>query len=155
MLVGDSLGNTALGLPSTIEVTLEMMIHHCAAVSRGVQRALLIGDMPFMTYKVSAEQALVNCGRLIQEGHMEGVKIEGGVEAAPTIARLVEAGVPVMGHIASSRSRFTPRGATASRAATRPAPSACCATPTHLEEAGAFSIVLEGIPLRCRGTHHQ
>lgn len=146
VLVGDSLGNTALGLPSTIEVTLEMMIHHCAAVSRGVQRALLIGDMPFMTYKVSAEQALVNCGRLIQEGHMEGVKIEGGVEAAPTIARLVEAGVPVMGHIGLLPQSFHAQGGYRIQGRDEAGAERLLRDAHALEEAGAFSIVLEGIP---------
>jgi 3-methyl-2-oxobutanoate hydroxymethyltransferase len=146
ILVGDSLGNTALGLPGTIEVTLEMMLHHCAAVSRGVQRALQIGDMPFMTYKISPEQALANCGRMIQEGHMEAVKIEGGVEVAPTVERLVDAGIPVMGHIGLLPQSFHAQGGYRIQGRDEANAGRLVKDAHALEEAGVFSIVLEGIP---------
>ena len=99
LLVGDSLGDTALGLETTIGVTMEAMIHHCRAVCRGAERALIVGDMPFMSYKINAEQAMKEAGRMIQQGGVEAVKLEGGTEIAPTVERLVKAGLPVMGHV--------------------------------------------------------
>lgn len=146
VLVGDSLGNTALGLPSTVEVTLEMMLHHCAAVSRGIQRVLQIGDMPFMTYKISPEQAMANCGRMIQEGHMEAVKIEGGVEVAPMIERMVQAGIPVMGHIGLLPQSYHAQGGYRVQGRDEANAARLMADARALEEAGAFSMVLEGIP---------
>lgn len=146
VLVGDSLGNTALGLPGTIEVTLEMMLHHCAAVSRGVQRALRIGDMPFMTYKISPEQALANCGRMIQEGHMEAVKIEGGVEVAPMVERLVQAGLPVMGHIGLLPQSYHAQGGHRIQGRDEANAMRLAADAQALQDAGVFAMVLEGIP---------
>jgi len=99
VLAGDSLGNVVLGLDNTIAVTLEDMIRHCAAVRRGVERAMVVADMPFMTHRVSPEQALANAARLMQEGGAEAVKLEGGEEIAATVKRLVTAGIPVMGHV--------------------------------------------------------
>ena len=99
ILVGDSLGMAVLGYPNTLSVTLEESLHHCAAVKRGAPDAFVIGDMPFMTYHVSPEQALVNAARYLQEAHCDAVKIEGDRFMAPTVARLTAAGVPVMGHI--------------------------------------------------------
>ena len=99
LLVGDSLGNVLLGYDDTIPVTLDAMIHHTAAVARARPKALVVADMPFMTYHLSAEQALANAGRLIQEGGAEAVKLEGGATVAPTIARITDAGIPVMGHL--------------------------------------------------------
>jgi 3-methyl-2-oxobutanoate hydroxymethyltransferase len=99
LLVGDSVGNNILGYESTIPVTMEEMIHHTKAVRRGVKRALLIGDMPFLSYQVSAEQALANAGRFLKEGGADAVKLEGGAEMADIINLLVRRGIPVMGHI--------------------------------------------------------
>src|SRR5690606_7415684 len=99
ILVGDSLGMVALGLDSTIPVTLDMMVHHTAAVRRGANRAFVIADMPFLTYGVSRDESLKNAGRLIQEAGAEAVKIEGGVTMADTIKAMVDAGIPVLAHI--------------------------------------------------------
>src|ERR687887_1050521 len=99
ILVGDSLGMVVLGYDTTLPVTLEMMIHHTAAVSRGVKRALIVADMPFLTFQLSLEEAMRNAGRLIQEGGAAAVKIEGGRQIVETAKRLVEIGIPVMGHL--------------------------------------------------------
>lgn len=146
ILVGDSLGNTALGLPDTIGVTMEAMIHHSQAVSRGAQRALIVADMPFMSYKINAEQAMEQAARLIQSGKAEAVKLEGGSEIAPTVERLVQAGLPVMGHVgllpqsvhAMGGYRVQGKGEAGGRRLLDDARS--------LEQAGAFCVVLEGIP---------
>src|SRR5690349_14790666 len=99
LLVGDSLGHVILGMDTTIPVTLETMIHHTRAVSRGASRALIVADMPFLTYQVSVEQALSNAGRLFQEGGAAAVKLEGGRAVASTVRQLTAAGLPVMGHV--------------------------------------------------------
>ncbi len=151
ILVGDSLGNTALGMPDTIGTTLDVMIHHGAAVARAAGRALTIGDMPFMTFKISPEQALANAGRMMQEGRMKAVKLEGGREIAPTVARLVSAGIPVLGHIglvpqsyhALGGYRIQGRGETEAKRLMNDA--------IALEEAGAFGLVLEKMPTALAG----
>jgi 3-methyl-2-oxobutanoate hydroxymethyltransferase len=145
VLVGDSLGNTALGLSSTVEVTLEMMIHHCAAVSRGVERALLVGDMPFMSAKVSPEQALTHCGRMIQEGRMEAVKLEGGNEITPIVERLVMAGLPVMGHIGLLPQSVHAQGGYRVQGRDEAQALILIEDAMRLEDAGAFAVVIEGI----------
>src|SRR5512135_576673 len=99
ILVGDSLGMVVLGYETTLSVTMEDMLHHCKAVSRGARRAHLIGDMPFMSYQVSASEALRNAGRFLQEAGMDAVKLEGGRDIASTISAIVAAGIPVMGHL--------------------------------------------------------
>ena len=104
LLVGDSLGNVILGLDTTIPVTLEAMLHHTRAVTRGANRALVVADMPFLTYQVSPEQALQNAARLFQEGCAAAVKLEGGRPVAKTVRRLTAAGLPVMGHVGLTRS---------------------------------------------------
>lgn len=101
ILVGDSLGNTILGYETTIPVTLEQMLHHTKAVTRATRRALVIADMPFLTFQISPEEALRNAGRLIQEGGAHAVKLEGGGPIVETVSRLVRAGIPVMGHLLS------------------------------------------------------
>jgi 3-methyl-2-oxobutanoate hydroxymethyltransferase len=146
ILVGDSLGNTALGYPTTIEVTMEMMIHHCAAVARGVHGAFRVGDMPFMAYKVSPEQALANCGRMIQEGSMEAVKMEGGEYLVPTVERLVQAGIPVMGHVGLLPQSFHAQGGNRIQGRDELEAARLLRDAKLLEEAGAFMVVLEGIP---------
>src|SRR5713226_7711240 len=102
LLVGDSLGNVILGLDTTIPVTLDAMIHHTRAVTRGTNRALVVADMPFLTYQVSPEQALQNAARLFQEGGAAAVKLEGGRAVAETVRRVTQAGLPVMGHVGLS-----------------------------------------------------
>ena len=99
ILVGDSLGMVVLGYETTIPVTMDVMLHHTKAVVRGTQQAIVIGDMPFMTYHLSVEQALQNAGRFIQEAGAQAVKLEGGVNVAEKVRRIVECGIPVMGHI--------------------------------------------------------
>jgi 3-methyl-2-oxobutanoate hydroxymethyltransferase len=151
LLVGDSLGMVVLGYDSTLPVTLEMMIHHTAAVTRGAKRALVVADMPFLTYQLSVEEAMRNAGRLIQEGGAAAVKIEGGRQIVDTAKRLVDIGVPVMGHIGLTPQSvhqlggFRPQGRD-SEAADRLAKDA-----ETLERAGAFSIVLESIPADLAG----
>ncbi len=146
VLVGDSLGNVVAGYESTLPVTLDNMIYHGSAVCRGVSRALVTVDMPFLTYQISAEQALANCGRLLAETGANAVKIEGGSERiAETVARLVEIGIPVMGHLG-----FTPQSVNAIgvRVQGREAEGEArlMAEARRLDDAGAFAIVLELIP---------
>lgn len=146
ILVGDSLAMTALGFATTIPVTLDMMIHHCAAVARGATIPLLVGDMPFMSYKISADQALVNAGRMIQEGGMEAVKIEGGAEMAPTTERLVQAGIPVMGHIGLMPQSFHAQGGFRVQGRGEGDLERLLNDARSLDQAGAFLIVLEAMP---------
>ena len=146
ILVGDSLGMVVLGYPNTLPVTMEDMLHHSKAVSRGAKFALLIGDMPFMSYQVSTEEAVRNAGRFLQEAGMEAVKLEGGRERVEAIRAIIGAGIPVMGHLGltpqsvNQLGGFRPQGKTAS-AAKRLIEDALL-----LEEAGCFSIVLESVP---------
>jgi 3-methyl-2-oxobutanoate hydroxymethyltransferase len=148
ILVGDSLGMVVLGYPNTLPVTMDEMLHHCRAVARGAKSALLIGDMPFMSYQVSVEEALRNAGRFLQEGGMDAVKLEGGRERLDAVRAIVAAGIPVMGHLGltpqsvNQLGGFRPQGRTAA-AAKRLLEDALL-----LEEAGAFSLVLESVPAR-------
>jgi len=146
VLVGDSLGNTALGLDNPTQVTLRDMLPHCVAVARGVRRALRVGDMPFMTYKISPEQALENCGRMIQESNMEAVKLEGGREVALTVERLVGAGIPVMGHIGLTPQSYHAMGGYRVQGRDEAAAQRLLDDAQALAAAGAFALVLEGIP---------
>lgn len=146
ILVGDSLGMVVLGYDSTVPVTMEEMLHHTRAVMRGTQRAFVLGDMPFMSYQVSVEQAVGNAGRFIKEGGCDGVKLEGGREVVPQVEGLCRAGIPVCGHIgltpqtATNLSGFKVRGREAAAA------SALVEDALALEEAGAFMLVLECVP---------
>jgi 3-methyl-2-oxobutanoate hydroxymethyltransferase len=146
ILVGDSLAMVVLGYPNTLPVTMEEMLHHSRAVARGAQLALLIGDMPFMSYQVSVEDAVRNAGRFLQQGGMDAVKLEGGRERADAVRAIVGAGIPVMGHLGltpqsiNQLGGFRPQGKTAS-AAKRLLEDALL-----LEEAGCFSLVLESVP---------
>ena len=148
ILVGDSLGMVVLGYPNTLPVTMEDMIHHCKAVARGAKFALLIGDMPFMSYQASTEEAVRNAGRFLQEAGMDAVKLEGGRERVEAVRAIVSAGIPVMGHLGltpqsvNQLGGFRPQGKTAS-AAKRLIEDALL-----LEEAGCFSIVLESVPAK-------
>jgi 3-methyl-2-oxobutanoate hydroxymethyltransferase len=148
ILVGDSLGMVVLGYENTLPVTMEDMLHHCRAVSRGAHYALLIGDMPFMSYQVSIEQAVRNAGRFLQEAGMDAVKLEGGRERLEAVKAIVAAGIPVMGHLGLTPQSvhqlggFRPQGRTAG-AAHRLLEDALL-----LQEAGCFSLVLESIPAR-------
>jgi len=148
ILVGDSLGMVVLGYENTLPVTMDEMLHHCRAVRRGTKTALLIGDMPFMSYQVSVEEAVLNAGRFLQQGGMEAVKLEGGRERLDVIRAIVGAGIPVMGHLGLTPQSinmfggFRPQGRTAATA------EKMLEDASLLEEAGCFSLVLEFVPAR-------
>jgi 3-methyl-2-oxobutanoate hydroxymethyltransferase len=146
LLVGDSLGNVILGYETTIPVTLEAMIHHSRAVANGARRALVVADMPFLTYHASVEDAVRNAGRLIQEGGAAAVKMEGGVAITPMVRRVVELGIPVMGHIGLIPQSVHRLGGYRMVGKTAGEASALMDDAQALEEAGAFSVVLECIP---------
>jgi 3-methyl-2-oxobutanoate hydroxymethyltransferase len=145
ILVGDSLGMVALGFGSTIPVTVEIMIHHTAAVSRAAKSAFLIADMPFMSYKISPEQALQTAGRLVQEGGAEAVKLEGGEEVAPAIAKIVAAGIPVMGHVGLMPQSVHRHGGYRVQGRDEETVGELLAAAKAVEDAGAFSVVLEAV----------
>ncbi len=145
ILVGDSLGQVMLGYDSTVPVTMEDMLHHTKAVSRGVQRALVIGDMPFMSYSVSEEEAMRNAARFLQEAGARAVKMEGAA-VAPTVARLVAAGVPVMGHLGLTPQSINVLGRHRVQGKTREAAARILRDAIRLEEAGIFALVLETVP---------
>jgi 3-methyl-2-oxobutanoate hydroxymethyltransferase len=146
LLVGDSLGHVILGLNTTIHVTLDAVIHHTRAVTRGASRALVVADMPFLTYQVSAEQAMRNAAKLFQEGGAAAVKIEGGSAVAETVRRLTAAGLPVMGHVGLTPQHVHRLGGMRRQARDEQAAQELLRDAMALEEAGAFAIVLEAIP---------
>ncbi len=146
ILVGDSLGMVVLGYESTIPVTMADMLHHTKAVVRGTKRALVIGDMPFMTYHASTSDALYNAGRFIQEGGAQAVKLEGGERVAEVVHRVVECGIPVMGHIGLTPQSIHQLGGYKAQGKTPEAASRLLKDARALDEAGAFAIVLETIP---------
>jgi len=146
LLVGDSVGMVVLGYDTTVPVTLEAMIHHTAAVSRGTGRALVIGDMPFLTYQTTAADAVRNAGRLMQEGGAEAVKLEGGSAIIDVVKRLVDVGVPVMGHLGLLPQSVHQVGGFLRQATNPRDADILLADALALEEAGAFAVVLEAIP---------
>jgi 3-methyl-2-oxobutanoate hydroxymethyltransferase len=146
LLVGDSLGNVILGLDTTIPVTLDAMIHHTRAVTRGTNRALVVADMPFLTYQVSPEQAMQNAARLFQEGGAAAVKLEGGRAVAETVRRVTQAGLPVMGHVGLTPQHVHQLGGMRQQARNDEAAHELIADALALEDAGAFALVLEAIP---------
>lgn len=147
VLVGDSLGQVFAGEDSTLPVTLDQMIYHARAVRRGVKRALLVVDMPFLTYQVSAEEAVRNCGRVLQEAGVQAVKVEGGhEEMARTIRKLVAAGIPVMGHLGLTPQSVHRLGGYRLVGKQEAEREALLADAQRLVEAGCFSIVLEMLP---------
>ncbi|MGA2136832.1 MAG: 3-methyl-2-oxobutanoate hydroxymethyltransferase [Bryobacteraceae bacterium] len=146
LLVGDSLGMVVLGYETTLPVTLDAMVHHTRAVSRGAARALVVADMPFLTYQVSLEEALRNAGRLIQDGGAAAVKLEGGGPAVEACARLVESGIPVMGHLGLLPQSVHQLGGFRPQAQQETDAGQLLADAQALEQAGAFAIVLESIP---------
>ncbi len=146
ILVGDSVGNVLLGYENSIPVTMDEMIHHCGAVSRGVKRAMVIGDMPFMSYQVSAGEAVRNAGRFLKEAGAEAVKLEGGREVYDTIKRIVESGIPVMGHLGLTPQSVYKLGGYGTRGETEEQALKILEDAKGLDEAGVFSIVLEKIP---------
>jgi 3-methyl-2-oxobutanoate hydroxymethyltransferase len=145
ILVGDSLGQVVLGYGSTVPVTMDDMVRHTAAVSRGVERALVIGDMPFLSYNVSVEEALRNAGRLMQEGGARAVKLEGGA-VAEVVERMVAAGIPVMGHLGLTPQSINVFGRHRVQGKTREDATRILEDARRLEEAGIFALVLETVP---------
>ncbi|MBI1729616.1 3-methyl-2-oxobutanoate hydroxymethyltransferase [Candidatus Acetothermia bacterium] len=146
VLVGDSVGNNVLGYEETVPVTMEEMIHHTKAVRRGVKRALLIGDMPFMSFNVSNEKAIENAGRFIKEAGADAVKLEGGEEMADRVEALDRAGIAVMGHLGFTPQRISQLGGHKVQGRTEAVAKKLLADAKLLEEAGAFSLILELVP---------
>lgn len=155
LLVGDSLGMVVLGDDTTVGVTLDMMVHHCRAVARGAARALVVADMPFLTYHTSVADAIRNAGRLIQDGRAAAVKLEGGAAAAEVVRSLTNAGIPVMGHLGLLPQHVHRLGGFRAVGKSHDEAEQLLADAHILEEAGAFSLVLESIPaeLARRVTH--
>jgi len=151
ILVGDSLAMVALGYETTLPVTLEEMLHHTRAVARGAARALVVGDLPFLSYQVSREEALRSAGRMLKEGNAQAVKLEGGLEVAGTVAALLEAGIPVMGHIGLTPQAVHRMGGYKVQGRTAEAAARLLKDAVALERAGAFSLVLEGLPWQVAG----
>ena len=143
ILVGDSLGTTVLGLESEVRVTLDDMLHHTKAVMRGARRPLVVADMPFMSYQAGVEQAVRNAGRLLQEGGANAVKLEGGQPVLQTVQRIVDAGVPVMGHLGVTPQSAYQIGRYRVRGRTGTVANQLLEDALALEAAGAFAIVLE------------
>ena len=148
LLVGDSVGTVLLGYDSTLPVTMEDMLHHTKAVTRARTTAMVVGDMPFMSYQVSAEQAVMNAGRLVQEGGADAVKLEGGARVVEAARRIVEAGIPVMGHLGLTPQSVLAFGGYKVQARGEADQERLIADARALEEAGCFAIVLEGIPAK-------
>jgi 3-methyl-2-oxobutanoate hydroxymethyltransferase len=148
ILVGDSLAMVVLGYENTLPVTMEEMLHHARAVARGAKSSLLIGDMPFMSYQVSVEEAVRNAGRFLQQGGMDAVKLEGGRERADAVRAIVGVGIPVMGHLGLTPQSVHQLGGFRAQGKNAIAAKRLLEDAQILEEAGAFSIVLESVPAR-------
>jgi 3-methyl-2-oxobutanoate hydroxymethyltransferase len=146
ILVGDSLAMTVLGLNSTVPVTVEEMIHHIKPVARGAPNAMIVGDMPFGSYHQSREQAIMNATRLMKEGECDVVKLEGGVEAAGMVRAIVQAGIPVMGHIGLTPQTISKLGGFRVQGKGLEAAKGLLDDALAVEEVGAFSVVLECVP---------
>ena len=148
ILVGDSLAMVVLGHPDTLSVTMDEMLHHARAVRRGASRALLIGDMPFMSYQADEAEALRNAGRFLKEAGMEAVKLEGGRAAAAAVRKIVRAGIPVQGHVGLTPQSVNALGGWKVQGRTATAARALLEDALALEDAGCFSLVLESVPDR-------
>lgn len=146
ILVGDSLGNVILGYENTLSVTMEDMIHHTAAVTRGAKNALVIADMPFMSYQASVYDAVTNAGRLIKEGHASAVKLEGGASVCNQIRAIVDAGIPVCGHLGLTPQSINAFGGFKVQGKTEECARKLIEDAKLIEQAGAFAVVLECIP---------
>ena len=146
ILVGDSVGMVVQGRGSTLPVTMDEMVYHCRCVSRGVQNALLVGDMPFLSYHVSTEEAVRNAGRLVQEGGADAVKLEGGGDMADVVRAIVHAQIPVMGHIGLTPQSVNMFGGFKVQGKEEARARALIKDALALEEAGVFCIVLEAVP---------
>ncbi|HUV05638.1 MAG TPA: 3-methyl-2-oxobutanoate hydroxymethyltransferase [Armatimonadota bacterium] len=145
-LVGDSLGMVVLGYETTLPVTMEDMLHHTAAVVRGVQRAMVVADMPFMSYQISPEQAMANAGRFLQEAGAHAVKLEGGRPMVETIRRIVDVGIPVLGHLGYTPQSVHKFGGPRIQGKTESDAQRILNDARALEQAGVFAIVLELVP---------
>lgn len=148
ILVGDSLGMVVLGYPTTLSVTMEDMLHHCKAVARGAKSALLVGDMPFMSFQVSVSEAVRNAGRFLQEAGMDAVKLEGGRDRLEAVRAIVSAGIPVQGHIGLTPQSVNQFGGFRPQGRTAQAARLLLEDALLLEQAGCFSLVLESVPAR-------
>lgn len=148
ILVGDSLGNVILGYEDTISVTMEDMIHHGAAVARGAKNALVVVDMPFMSYQTSVYDAVVNAGRLMKEARAGAVKLEGGKEVCPQIHGIVQAGIPVMAHLGLTPQSIHAFGGFKVQGKTKAAAQKLLEDARAVQEAGAFAVVLECVPAK-------
>lgn len=148
ILVGDSLGMVVLGYETTLPVTMDEMLHHCRAVARGARYALLIGDMPFMSYQASVTDAVRNAGRFLQQAGMDAVKLEGGRERLDAIQAIVGAGIPVMGHLGLTPQSVHQLGGFRAQGKSLPAARRLLEDALKLQDAGCFGIVLEAVPAR-------
>ncbi len=146
ILVGDSLAMTVLGYPDTVAITVDEMLHHCKAVARGAQHALLVGDMPFMSYQIDRAEAIRNAGRFLKEAQMDAVKLEGGGDVVDTIRFIVKAGIPVMGHLGLTPQTATMLGGYKIQAKTAETAQTLLDDALALQDAGCFAIVIEAIP---------
>jgi 3-methyl-2-oxobutanoate hydroxymethyltransferase len=146
VLVGDSLGSVVLGYESTVPVTMDDILYHTRAVVRATHRAIVVADMPFMSYQANADEAVRNAGRLLQEGGATAVKLEGGSHVAPLVRRMVECGIPVMGHLGLTPQSVNQFGGHKVQGKTPAAAAKLINDARALEEAGAFAVVLETIP---------
>ena len=146
LLVGDSLGMVIQGHDTTLPVTVDEVIYHCRAVARGTRYAQVVGDMPFLSHQLNAEQALTNAGRFLAEGGAKAVKLEGGINAAPTIRRLVQAGIPVMGHVGLTPQSVHAMGGFRVQGKTESDAERVLQDALAVADAGAYSLVLEGVP---------
>lgn len=146
LLVGDSLGMVMLGYEDTLSVTMEDMIHHSKAVARGAKRALIVTDLPFMSYQISVEDAVYNAGRLLKEGRAQAVKLEGGEEVCPQIKAIVQAAIPVMGHLGLTPQSVNTFGGFKVQGRDESAARKIIRSALAVEAAGAFAVVLECVP---------
>ncbi|MEG2171795.1 MAG: 3-methyl-2-oxobutanoate hydroxymethyltransferase [Desulfovibrionaceae bacterium] len=146
VLVGDSLGMAVLGRKDTLSVSMDEMVHHCRAVTSAVSHALVVGDMPFMSYECGPENALHNAGRLMAQGGVRAVKLEGGTTVLPQVRALVAAGIPVMGHLGLTPQRFAVLGGFKVQGKSADSAQFLCAEALALQEAGCFALVLECVP---------
>lgn len=151
ILVGDSLGNVILGYEDTLSVTMDDMVRHCSAVARAADKAMVVADMPFMSYQTSVEDALRNAGRLMQEGRANAVKLEGGTRVCPQIRALVDAGIPVMAHLGLTPQSINAFGGYRVQGKTQEKAAELLEESLAVQEAGAFSLVLECVPMQLAG----
>ena len=147
ILVGDSLAMVVKGYKTTLKVTLDEIIEHCSAVARGNKSALLVGDMPFLSFTISVPEAVRNAGRLVQEGEVEAIKIEGGADIAPTAEAIIRAGMPVLGHIGFTPQHILKYGKSKVQRRNEETIKRLLSDAKALEEAGVFGIVLECVPI--------